>query len=99
MKKRKFLLIIAGISMILSCAENLENKVTELEVIEEMSIKETKAAPTVETAFEFVKSSGGIDEYRCTLNDLSILLMEDHSAPVATPDIHDGRAASPRCPP
>ncbi|NHZ85538.1 MAG: insulinase family protein, partial [Planctomycetia bacterium] len=46
--------------------------------------EETKVAPTVETAFEFVKSSGGIDEYRCTLNDLSVLLMEDHSAPVAT---------------
>jgi zinc protease len=84
MKKRKFLLIVAGILILLSCAENLENKVTELEVIEEMSIKETKAAPTVKTAFEFVKSSGGIDEYRCILNELSILLMEDHSAPVVT---------------
>ena len=84
MKKRKFLLIIAGILILLSCAENLEKKVTELEVIEEMSIKETKAAPTVETAFEFVKSSGGIDEYRCTINDLSVLLMEEYSAPVVT---------------
>ncbi|NOZ75381.1 MAG: insulinase family protein, partial [FCB group bacterium] len=35
-------------------------------------------------AFEFVKSSGGIDEYRLKSNDLSVLLMEDHSAPVVT---------------
>jgi len=37
-----------------------------------------------ENAFEFVKSSGGIDEYRLKSNDLSVLLMEDHSAPVVT---------------
>lgn len=84
---KTFLLIIIGIFILSSCAENLENKITELEVSVEMAKveeKEIKVAPTVETAFEFVKSSGGIDEYRCTLNDLSILLMEDHSAPVAT---------------
>ena len=34
--------------------------------------------------FEFVCSSEGIDEYKMTSNDLTILLMEDHSAPVAT---------------
>ncbi len=84
MKTKKLLLIPAGMFLLLSCAENLENKITELEVTKVMSIEETKVVPTVETAFEFVKSSGGIDEYRCTLNDLSILLMEEHSAPVAT---------------
>lgn len=66
-----------------SCAENIGSKMTETKVTEEI-VKETKEAPTVETAFEFIKSSGGIDEYRCTLNDLSVLLMEDHSAPVVT---------------
>jgi zinc protease len=34
--------------------------------------------------YEYVKSSGGIDEYRLKANDLTVLLMEDHSAPVAT---------------
>lgn len=66
-----------------SCAENIGSKMTETKVTEEI-VKETKEAPTVETAFEFIKSSGDIDEYRCTLNDLSVLLMEDHSAPVVT---------------
>ena len=84
MKIKNFLLIIAGMLILFSCAENLENKITELEVTKVMGREETKAAPTVETAFELIRSSGGIDEYRCTLNDLSILLMEEHSAPVAT---------------
>lgn len=34
--------------------------------------------------FEYVQSSGGVEEYTMKSNDLSILLMEDHSAPVAT---------------
>lgn len=34
--------------------------------------------------FEYVQSSGGIEEYIMKSNDLSVLLMEDHSAPVAT---------------
>ena len=36
------------------------------------------------SAFRFIKSSGGIEEYRRKKNGLTILLMEDHSAPVAT---------------
>ena len=84
MKINKLLSIIAGILILISCAENLENKLTELEVTKVMVKEETKVTPTIETAFEFVKSSGGIDEYRCTLNDLSVLLMEEHSAPVDT---------------
>ena len=84
MKIKIFFLFIVGILILTSCAENLENKITELEVTKVMVKEETKVAPTVETAFEFVKSSGEIDEYRCTLNDLSVLLMEEHSAPVAT---------------
>jgi len=35
-------------------------------------------------AFKFIKSSGGIDEYRLRSNGLTILLMEDHSTPVVT---------------
>ncbi len=34
--------------------------------------------------FEYVKTSGGINEYTMTKNGLTVLLMEDHSAPVAT---------------
>src|SRR5215469_2274827 len=32
--------------------------------------------------FERIKESGGIEEYRLKSNDLSMLLLEDHSAPV-----------------
>ncbi|MBC8400639.1 MAG: insulinase family protein, partial [Candidatus Marinimicrobia bacterium] len=35
-------------------------------------------------AFEFIKSSGGIDEYRLRTNGLTVLFMEDHSTPVVT---------------
>lgn len=34
--------------------------------------------------FRYIKSSGGITEYRMTSNGLAVLLLEDHSAPVAT---------------
>ncbi|HBN45721.1 MAG TPA: insulinase family protein, partial [Candidatus Marinimicrobia bacterium] len=34
--------------------------------------------------FEYIQSSGGIDEYKMSANGLTILLMEDHSAPVVT---------------
>ena len=34
--------------------------------------------------FQRVQTSGGITEYRLASNDLAVLLMEDHSAPVAT---------------
>ena len=34
--------------------------------------------------FEFVKESGGIQEYKMISNGLTVLLKEDHSAPVAT---------------
>ncbi len=34
--------------------------------------------------FEFVKESGGIQEYKMVSNGLTVLLKEDHSAPVAT---------------
>lgn len=84
MQIKRFLLITVGMLVLSSCAENLRNNMTEIKVTEDMTKEETKVTPTVETAFEFVKSSGGIDEYRCTLNDLSVLLMEDHSAPVVT---------------
>ncbi len=84
MKVKFYMPITAGLLVLTTCAENLENKITEIKVIEEMAKEETIPAPTVETAFDFVQTSGGIDEYRCTLNGLSVLLMEDHSAPVAT---------------
>ena len=34
--------------------------------------------------FKFVKSSGEIEEYTLQKNDLAVLVLEDHSAPVAT---------------
>jgi zinc protease len=34
--------------------------------------------------FERIKESGGIEEYRLKSNDLSVLLLEDHTAPVVT---------------
>ena len=34
--------------------------------------------------FEHIRESGGVKEYKLKANDLTVLLMEDHSAPVAT---------------
>ena len=34
--------------------------------------------------FEYIKESGGIKEYRMTSNDLTVLIKEDRTAPVAT---------------
>ncbi len=34
--------------------------------------------------FDFIKSSGGIEEYKLKSNGLTVLALEDHSAPVAT---------------
>ena len=34
--------------------------------------------------FEYIESSVGIEEYKMSSNDLTVLLMEDHSAPVVT---------------
>ncbi len=41
-------------------------------------------AGTKYPGYTYIKSSGGIDEYRLNNNDLTVLLMEDHSAPVVT---------------
>ena len=42
------------------------------------------AAPVQAEGFTYVKSLGGIDEYRLDSNDLDVLLLGDHSAPVVT---------------
>lgn len=42
------------------------------------------AAIAADEPFERIKESGGIEEYRLKSNDLSVLLLEDHSAPVVT---------------
>ena len=34
--------------------------------------------------FEFIKTSGDIDEFILSRNDLRVLLLEDHAAPVTT---------------
>jgi zinc protease len=41
-------------------------------------------APVEAPGFSYVKSLGGIDEYRLDSNGLQVLLMSDHSAPVVT---------------
>ena len=41
------------------------------------------AAPSPE-GFQLVRREGGVTEYRLTANDLGVLLLEDHSAPVLT---------------
>lgn len=41
------------------------------------------AAPAAE-GFQLVRRDGDVTEYRLTANDLGVLLMEDHSAPVLT---------------
>jgi len=43
-----------------------------------------RAAPAAVPGFTFVKSVGGISEYTLGANGLGVLLLEDHSAPVAT---------------
>ena len=42
------------------------------------------AAPASVAGFTFIKSLGGIDEYRLDANGLAVLIMPDHSAPVVT---------------
>jgi zinc protease len=42
------------------------------------------AAPETVEGFSYVKSLGGIDEYRLDSNGLQVLLMPEHSAPVVT---------------
>jgi len=43
-----------------------------------------RAAPVSVAGFTYVKSLGGIDEYRLDSNGLTVLLVPDHSAPVVT---------------
>jgi zinc protease len=42
------------------------------------------SAPTTVAGFTYLKSLGGIDEYRLDSNGLIVLLVPDHSAPVVT---------------
>jgi zinc protease len=41
-------------------------------------------APVTAAGFSYVRSLGGIDEYRLDSNGLDVLLLENHSAPVTT---------------
>src|SRR5258705_505776 len=41
-------------------------------------------APVAVDGFSFVKNAGNIAEYKMPANDLNVLLLEDHSAPVLT---------------
>ncbi len=73
MKSKVFISFIAGLMLLAACGEK-----------DGETMKLNKTNVPLDKAFEYVKSSGGIDEYSCTLNDLAVLLMEDHSAPVVT---------------
>jgi zinc protease len=42
------------------------------------------SSPTAVAGFTYLKSLGGIDEYRLDSNSLTVLLVPDHSAPVVT---------------
>jgi zinc protease len=42
------------------------------------------SSPTAVAGFSYLKSLGGIDEYRLDSNGLTVLLVPDHSAPVVT---------------
>src|SRR5690554_3383206 len=44
----------------------------------------THSAQTIPEEFTLVKELGGIKEYRLDKNGLTVLLMEDHSAPVVS---------------
>ena len=48
------------------------------------TMTQEKAPTQAPYGFEHIKESGGIQEYKMTNNELTILLKEDHSAPVAT---------------
>ncbi len=49
-----------------------------------VAMQVTDATPVEHAAFEFVKSSGGIEEYRLRANGLQVLLLPEAAAPVAT---------------
>ncbi|HEY2633316.1 MAG TPA: insulinase family protein, partial [Steroidobacteraceae bacterium] len=53
-------------------------------VAQPMAAPPQGSAPTAVAGFSFVKSLGGIDEYRLDSNGLTVLLVPDHSAPVVT---------------
>ncbi len=44
----------------------------------------TSSGPAVAAGFTFLRSLGGIEEYRLDANGLTVLLLPDHSAPVVT---------------
>jgi zinc protease len=48
------------------------------------SVSTFGAAPVTVPGFSYVRSLGGIDEYRLDANGLQVLLKPDHAAPVAT---------------
>src|SRR3954468_11228415 len=49
-----------------------------------VSMSAVAAAPVTMPGFSYVRSLGGIDEYRLDANGLQVLLKPDHAAPVTT---------------
>jgi len=49
-----------------------------------LSVLALRAAPVTVPGFSYVKSLGGIDEYRLDSNGLQVLLLSDRTAPVVT---------------
>ncbi len=67
--RRPLLALLAHCAVLIPCA---------------LSGSQASAAGIEAPGFSFVKSLGGIDEYRLDANGLQVLLMPDHSAPVVT---------------
>jgi len=61
----------------------MKNK-TSIVIITYLLLIGTIMAGNKYPGFKYVKSSGGIEEYQLISNDLTVLLKEDHSAPVVT---------------
>ena len=59
------------------------NKVNALAFLLTLTLGTTMGNNKI-NGFEFIESSGGIGEYKMTSNEMSVLLMEDKSAPVVT---------------
>jgi zinc protease len=70
MMKRSLVLLAPRAAFAVALALSLSNRL--------------QAAPPTVEGFTYIKTLGGIDEYRLDANGLQVLLMPEHSAPVVT---------------
>ena len=64
--------------------QKMKNFFLTLIFIQGIAMTQENSPTQTPYGFEHIKESGGIQEYKMTNNELTILLKEDHSAPVAT---------------